>query len=208
MTTNLSTADLNSIISAADEVITAIAGDNDDVHKDNSTKMCALWDDLNDRQAPPGVVKAMACEILASREASKHPVMYTAAFEGEIEEIGGGVQAFTRDECQKYIDFIDEGWDIEGRSVMPLYKVPQPAAPDTCKYCGGTGSFRWQQTANMMPCPCKGCTELAQPAIEPMKEHKLRELVNDLRDIAIEYHGAQQLRERIARVCRAAILNH
>lgn len=31
----------------------------------------------------------------------------------------------------------------------------------TCKYCGGSGSFRWQQTYNWMPCPCKGCTELA-----------------------------------------------
>ncbi|MFV4845191.1 hypothetical protein ACNJKD_01845 [Edwardsiella tarda] len=27
-----------------------------------------------------------------------------------------------------------------------------------------------------------------------------------LRDIAIEYHGTQQLRERIARACRAAML--
>lgn len=39
-----------------------------------------------------------------------------------------------------------------------------------------------------------------------MKDHEIRELVNQLRDIAIEYHGAQQLRERIARAVRAAIL--
>lgn len=32
-----------------------------------------------------------------------------------------------------------------------------------CKYCGGTGYFRWQQSENMYPCPCKGCTELAAP---------------------------------------------
>ncbi|EDS7120630.1 DUF551 domain-containing protein [Salmonella enterica subsp. enterica] len=32
----------------------------------------------------------------------------------------------------------------------------------------------------------------------------MRELVNELRDIAIEYHGTQQLRERIARTVRAA----
>ena len=40
-----------------------------------------------------------------------------------------------------------------------------------------------------------------------LKDHQIRELVNELRDIAIEYHGAQQLRERIARAVRTA-LNH
>lgn len=37
-----------------------------------------------------------------------------------------------------------------------------------------------------------------------MKENQIRKLVNDLRDIAVEYHGTQQLRERIARTVRAA----
>lgn len=39
-----------------------------------------------------------------------------------------------------------------------------------------------------------------------MKDHQIRELVNDLRDIAVEYHGTQQLRERIARTVRSAML--
>lgn len=35
-----------------------------------------------------------------------------------------------------------------------------------------------------------------------LKEHQIRELVNELRDIAVAYHGTQQLREKIARaVC-------
>ncbi|EAB4496575.1 DUF551 domain-containing protein [Salmonella enterica] len=38
-----------------------------------------------------------------------------------------------------------------------------------------------------------------------MKENQIRELVNELSDIAIEYHGTQQLRERIARTVRAAL---
>lgn len=46
----------------------------------------------------------------------------------------------------------------------------------------------------------------APPATEPMKDHQVRELVNELRDIAVEYHGTQQLRERIARTVRAAML--
>ncbi|WP_275261519.1 hypothetical protein [Citrobacter freundii] len=44
------------------------------------------------------------------------------------------------------------------------------------------------------------------PAPEPMKDHQIRELVNDLRDITVEYHGTQQLRERIARTVRAAMI--
>ncbi|WP_262349037.1 hypothetical protein [Enterobacter asburiae] len=46
----------------------------------------------------------------------------------------------------------------------------------------------------------------APPAPITMKDHQIRELVNELRDIAVEYHGTQQLRERIARTCRAAML--
>lgn len=60
---------LTRIIESADEVITALAGTNDDIHPDNSTKMCAAWDDLNDRNAPPSVVKKLAELALAGMEA-------------------------------------------------------------------------------------------------------------------------------------------
>ncbi|EIX6839096.1 DUF551 domain-containing protein [Escherichia coli] len=46
----------------------------------------------------------------------------------------------------------------------------------------------------------------APPATVSMKDHQIRELVNELRDISVEYHGTQQLRERIARTIRAAML--
>lgn len=55
--------------------------------------------------------------------------------------------------------------------------------------------------------------ELSNPAIgsnayaPTRKDHQVRELVNELRDIAVEYHGTQQLRERIARTIRAAMLH-
>lgn len=39
-----------------------------------------------------------------------------------------------------------------------------------------------------------------------MKGHEIRELVNQMRDVAIKYHGAGQLREQIARVVRAYML--
>ena len=51
-------------------------------------------------------------------------------------------------------------------------------------------------------------TELfaAPPAPVAMKDHQIRDLVNELRDIAVEYYGTQQLRERIAKTVRAAML--
>lgn len=63
------------IIDAADEVITALAGTNDDVHPDNSTKMTQLYDDLNDHYAPPEVVRELARIALASPKAE--PVSQT-----------------------------------------------------------------------------------------------------------------------------------
>lgn len=33
-----------------------------------------------------------------------------------------------------------------------------------------------------------------------MKDHEIRETINELRDIAIKYHDSQQLRQRIAGV--------
>ncbi|WP_241236516.1 hypothetical protein [Enterobacter roggenkampii] len=57
------------IIEAADEVITALAGTNEDVHPHNSTKMVRLYDDLNDHYAPPEVVRELARIALASLEA-------------------------------------------------------------------------------------------------------------------------------------------
>lgn len=56
------------IIEASDEVITALAGTNEDVHPE-SDSMLRLWDDLNDRYAPPEVVRELARIALASLEA-------------------------------------------------------------------------------------------------------------------------------------------
>lgn len=61
------------IIEAADEVISALAGTNEDVHP-GSDNMLRLWDDLNDRYAPPEVVRELARIVLASLEAE--PVAY------------------------------------------------------------------------------------------------------------------------------------
>ncbi|EFH8239861.1 hypothetical protein GH103_16360 [Escherichia coli] len=62
------------IIEAADEVISALAGTNEDVHP-GSDNMLRLWDDLNDSYAPPEVVRELARIALASLEAE--PVSQT-----------------------------------------------------------------------------------------------------------------------------------
>lgn len=63
----LSLSDLKAISESAHEVILAIAGNHDEFHPNNSEKMCELWDDLNDRHAPPAVVKSMADELINLR---------------------------------------------------------------------------------------------------------------------------------------------
>lgn len=63
------------IIKAADEVITALAGTNEEVHPE-SDNMLRLWDDLNDLYAPPEVVLELARIALAALTAEPVAYMY------------------------------------------------------------------------------------------------------------------------------------
>ncbi|HCA7170267.1 TPA: hypothetical protein MX490_004639 [Citrobacter freundii] len=60
-------------------------------------------------------------------------------------------------------DAMRESYDA-CRAAM-LQSGNSPVTPDgsTCKYCGGTGYFRWQQSENMCPCPCVGCDQPTAP---------------------------------------------
>lgn len=73
------------IIEAADEVISALAGTNEDVHP-GSDNMLRLWDDLNDRYAPPEVVRELARIALASLEAEPVSQTYKLTFEQWLEQ--------------------------------------------------------------------------------------------------------------------------
>ena len=55
-------------------------------------------------------------------------------------------------------------------AIAGLRELQERRNADTgpCKYCGGTGYFRWQQSANTFPCPCKGC----DPSEAPQQEVK------------------------------------
>ncbi|EAW1057327.1 hypothetical protein BJN50_16740 [Salmonella enterica] len=101
------------IIDAADEVITALAGTNEDVHPE-SDNMLRLWDDLNDRYAPPEVVRELARIALASLEAK--PI---GAFHIADQQVDGTT------------DYIKDGeWPIDN-GVIDVYAVPPaPVVPE------------------------------------------------------------------------------
>ncbi|EPD4355884.1 hypothetical protein [Escherichia coli] len=67
---------LTKIIESAEAVISALAGTNDDVHPDDSTQMCRLWDALNDNDAPPEVVLVMAKELQERRKVNSDLTMW------------------------------------------------------------------------------------------------------------------------------------
>lgn len=95
---------LTRIIESADEVITALAGTNEDCHRE-SDGMIRLWDYLNDVAAPPAIVKKLAEMALAGMEAEPVAHLYSASFErGHVE---------------------GELTDAPGCD-MPVYSAPQP----------------------------------------------------------------------------------
>lgn len=99
------------IIEAADEVISALSGTNEDVHP-GSDNMLRLWDDLNDRYAPPEVVRELARIALASLDAE--PVAWTS--EGDLAEVYCGETGVIG---PKYIV-----------GDVPLYRHAQPVSVD------------------------------------------------------------------------------
>lgn len=103
------------IIVAADEVITALAGTNEDVHPDDSKKMCEIWDDLNDRRAPPVVVRELARMALDALDSE--PVAWTWHYREQWH--------VTNDKCRA--EFVAKDGDV---AVLPLYRhAQQPVVP-------------------------------------------------------------------------------
>lgn len=92
---------------------------------------------------------------------------------------------------------------LEAEPVVFRSKLKPPSA---------IGSENWDYTDHRQPdaFELESCVierlYTAPPATVSMKDHQIRELVNELRDISFEYHGTQQLREHIARTIRAAMI--
>lgn len=135
---------LDKIIEAADEVITALAGTNEDVHKNDSAKMCQLWDDLNDRYATPAIVKALAAEIKQYRAAAE-PVVSdsmalafhaaitdSAAGADDIEEIKTGLRAALANYAAPQVTSVPDDYftslvsAARARADKAMRKFPQP----------------------------------------------------------------------------------
>ncbi|EGJ2779137.1 DUF551 domain-containing protein [Escherichia coli] len=100
------------IIEAADEVISALAGTNEDVHP-GSDNMLRLWDDLNDRYAPPEVVRELARIALASLEAE--PVSQTYNLPELIEgmEVAIDVSTCDADLGNRYFGTVTEALELD-----------------------------------------------------------------------------------------------
>ncbi|EHL1188950.1 DUF551 domain-containing protein [Escherichia coli] len=100
------------IIEAADEVISALAGTNEDAHP-GSDNMLRLWDDLNDRYAPPEVVRELARIALASLEAE--PVSQTYNLPELIEgmEVSIDVSTCDADLGNRYFGTVTEALELD-----------------------------------------------------------------------------------------------
>ncbi|HCJ9051644.1 TPA: hypothetical protein NV918_004072 [Escherichia coli] len=113
------------IIEAADEVISALAGTNEDVHP-GSDNMLRLWDDLNDRHAPPEVVRELARIALASLEAE--PLCYLTWHQGFR----------APDDCEEYVVEAKPGdKSCDGTPAFPVYTAPPVpvSVPTFEKWC-------------------------------------------------------------------------
>ncbi|WP_369281187.1 DUF551 domain-containing protein [Klebsiella quasipneumoniae] len=114
------------IIVAADEVITALAGTNEDVHPDDSKKMCELWDDLNDRHAPPVVVRELARIALSAMDSE--PVMLYR----QVNPVNG-MKTYWAELDPEEFRHLKQHTD-ENAEFMTLYRHAQPApvVPEKC----------------------------------------------------------------------------
>lgn len=110
--TSITREQAKKIIEAADEVISALAGTNEDVHP-GSDNMLRLWDDLNDRYAPPEVVRELARIALASLEAE--PVSQTYNLPELIEgmEVSIDVSTCDADLGNRYFGTVTEALELD-----------------------------------------------------------------------------------------------
>ena len=141
------------IIEAADEVITALAGTNEDVHPE-SDNMLRLWDDLNDRYAPPEVVRELARIALASLEAEPALVMPA--------ELHPDTQKLVTDFCTalaeklykaqlKYgydADWKQDGWPTQCQAHFHQH-IAKGDPRDVSAYC----AFMWYHGWKTEPAP-------------------------------------------------------
>ncbi|MGG5965227.1 hypothetical protein ACQSED_27215 [Salmonella enterica] len=193
------------IIDAADNVITALAGTNDDFHPDNSEKMCGLWDDLNDRYAPPEVVRELARAMLASMDAE--PAGYHV-----IKECGKiGCSVATLEEAEKTRDFWNKKWIIR-----PYFYTAQPVQEtgvykDMLNIIGLLESNEWAEhctstvLGSLLESEITRLVSKEQPA-PVVPEEMPKGLAGQIVSLLAHNIGDKFLAQKIWNACRAAML--
>lgn len=146
------------VIGAADDVISALAGTNDEVHKDDTDKMVRLWDDLNDQYAPPEVVRELARLALAAMDSEP------AAPVAEVVSIYGDHEAFGEREIRPLVGIqqMPYGTKLYRHAQQPVVES-EPVAEVLSNRPGndtstidralpvGTQLYRHAQTAPVVP---------------------------------------------------------
>ena len=123
--TSITREQAKKIIEAADEVISALAGTNEDVHP-GSDNMLRLWDDLNDRYAPPEVVRELARIVLASLEAEPIAWRYRYVKKGVTDSQG---EPWVSD--WKYVPTKEDCNDRPNYEIQALFTAPPaPLTPE------------------------------------------------------------------------------
>lgn len=84
--------------------------------------------------------------------------------------------------------------DPERESVYTAYLTAAPQCPEVNVVKTATMGDR-----------CGGLNNTYPNGVFPMKDHEKRELVNALRDCAVEFHSHQSLRERLAHIVLPAL---
>ncbi|STI11624.1 putative prophage protein [Escherichia coli] len=116
--TSITREQAKKIIEAADEVISALAGTNEDVHP-GSDNMLRLWDDLNDHYAPPEVVRELARIVLASLEAEPVAWRYRYVKKGVTDSQG---EPWVGD--WKYVPTKEDCNDRPSYEIQALFTAP------------------------------------------------------------------------------------
>lgn len=190
------------VIGAADDVISALAGTNDEVHKDDTDKMVRLWDDLNDQYAPPEVVRELARLALAAMDSEP------AAPVAEVVSIYGDLEAFGEREIRPLVGIqqMPYGTKLYRHAQQPVVES-EPVAEVLSNRPGndtstidralpvGTQLYRHAQTAPVVP------EEATPDSIETLasarrRDHAVFQWNEDQRNAAADSWNA----------CRAAML--
>ena len=139
---------LDKIIEAADEVIAALAGTNEDVHKNDSAKMCQLWDDLNDRYATPAIVKALARELQQYRAAEPVTVVLSSRAGNDTSTIDKALPEGFKLYASPQVTSVPDGLTIAREIIKEAWRlIPQSDSVQSAEWHTAASMFLNDSTA-------------------------------------------------------------